>query len=104
MDKQKVVLLIPALNPDEKLIAEAVQLAAGAETVLLCVGLEEILESEGMDRLHMELSRSQQELICRVCEVNSNAHMAGISACTGVDVALCIMQYVREQEQKRKKA
>lgn len=59
-------------DPDEKLIAEAVQLAAGAETVLLCVGLEEILESEGMDRLHMELSRSQQELIRRVCEVNSN--------------------------------
>jgi len=59
-------------NPDEKLIAEAVQVAAGAEVVLLCVGLEEILESEGMDRLHMELSRSQQALIRSVCAVNPN--------------------------------
>ena len=59
-------------NPDRKLIDEAVRVAADAETVLLCVGLEEILESEGMDRLHMELSRSQQELIRSVCEANPN--------------------------------
>ena len=59
-------------NPDKKLIEEAVEVAKNAETILLCVGLEEILESEGMDRTHMELSRSQQELLARVCEVNSN--------------------------------
>ena len=59
-------------DPDQTLIEEAVRVAEQAETVLLCVGLEEILESEGMDRLHMELSRSQQELIRRVCGVNPN--------------------------------
>ncbi len=58
--------------PDQKLIDEAVEVAKNAETVLLCVGLDEILESEGMDRLHMELSRSQQALIKAVCAVNSN--------------------------------
>lgn len=31
-----------------------------------------------------------------VCEVNSNAHMAGITACTGVDVAAAILRYVKE--------
>ena len=59
-------------NPDYKLIGQAVDLAKASETVLLCVGLEEILESEGMDRLHMDLSHSQEELIKQVCSVNKN--------------------------------
>ena len=59
-------------NPDLKLIAEAVSVAEKADTVLLCVGLEEILESEGVDRSHMELSKSQQKLINEVCAVNKN--------------------------------
>lgn len=32
-----------------------------------------------------------------LCEVNSNAHMAGITACTGVDVAAAIIRYVKEK-------
>ena len=59
-------------NPIDKLISEAIEVAKKAETVLLCVGLDEILESEGMDRLHMELSESQQKLINDVCSVNKN--------------------------------
>ena len=59
-------------NPEDKLISEAVEVARGAEKVLLCVGLDEILESEGMDRLHMELSASQKRLISEVCAVNKN--------------------------------
>ncbi len=59
-------------TPDEKLISEAVEEAKKAETVLLCVGLDEILESEGMDRTHMELSKAQQALISKVCEANKN--------------------------------
>ena len=58
--------------PCQKMIVEATEVAKNAETVLLCVGLDEILESEGMDRLHMELSRSQQMLIKAVCSVNKN--------------------------------
>lgn len=58
--------------PVPALIDEAVALARTAETVLLCVGLDEILESEGMDRQHMELSKGQQALIDAVCAVNKN--------------------------------
>ena len=59
-------------HPVDSLIAEAVEVAKKAEKVLLCVGLDEILESEGMDRLHMELSGSQQKLINEVCAANKN--------------------------------
>ena len=57
---------------DESLIGEAVEAAKKAEMVLLCVGLDEIMESEGMDRTHMELSKAQQALIQRICQANSN--------------------------------
>jgi beta-glucosidase len=59
-------------HPVKKLVDEAVEVARNADKVLLCVGLEEILESEGMDRLHMDLSDSMKTLINEVCAVNSN--------------------------------
>ena len=59
-------------NPDQKLIDEAVRVAEAAPVVLLCVGLDEIAESEGMDRSDMELSKGQRELIEAVCKVNRN--------------------------------
>ncbi len=59
-------------QPDEKMVADAVKVAQTADTVLLCVGLDEVLESEGMDRTHMNLSASQQELIKAVCAANQN--------------------------------
>ena len=59
-------------KPDQTLIDEAVNAAKGAEAVLLCVGLDEIAESEGMDRLSMELSKGQQALIDAVSAVNRN--------------------------------
>jgi beta-glucosidase len=59
-------------HPNKELIDEAVRVAKDAQAVLLCVGLEEILESEGMDRLHMLLSKSQQALIRAVCAANTN--------------------------------
>ena len=58
--------------PDQKLIEEATAIARDAEVVLLCVGLDEIMESEGMDRLHMELSKGQQTLIDAVAAANRN--------------------------------
>lgn len=59
-------------NPDQKLIDGAVRVAEAAPAVLLCVGLDEIAESEGMDRSNMELSKGQRELIEAVCKVNRN--------------------------------
>ncbi len=59
-------------NPQGKLIEEAVSLAKQAQVVLLCVGLDEIAESEGADRTHMNLSAGQNALIDAVCEANQN--------------------------------
>jgi len=59
-------------NPDNAMIATAVELAKMCEVVLLCVGLDEIMESEGMDREHMKLSAGQHALIDAVVEANKN--------------------------------
>ena len=59
-------------DPQSKLIDEAVSLAKTAQVVLLCVGLDEIAESEGADRAHMDLSAGQNALIEAVCKANQN--------------------------------
>lgn len=51
---------------------KAVELAKKAETVLLYLGLDEISESEGLDRPHMKLPDSQVQLLKAVSEVNPN--------------------------------
>lgn len=58
--------------PQTALIDEAVKLAQCNELVLLCVGLDEIAESEGLDRTSMELSQGQQALIEAVSKANKN--------------------------------
>ena len=50
-------------SPNETLKAEAVALAAQAEVVLAYIGLDELSESEGLDRAHMRLPRVQVELV-----------------------------------------
>ena len=60
----------PKAQPD--LIQAAVKLAKQAEVVLLCIGLDEIAESEGLDRSHLELSQGQLDLIEEVGKANSN--------------------------------
>lgn len=57
---------------DEKLMMEAVELAKKADIVLLCVGLDEISESEGLDRTHMRMPQAQVALIEKVASVNKN--------------------------------
>lgn len=59
-------------KPDAAMIAEAVKAAKEAPIVLMCIGLDEISESEGMDRLSMELSEGQKALMRAVYEVNPN--------------------------------
>lgn len=60
----------PAPQPD--MIREGVSLAKLADVVLLCVGLDEIAESEGMDRETMTLSQGQIALMEAVCQANEN--------------------------------
>ncbi len=59
-------------EPDEALKAEAVELAQKTEYVLLCLGLDEIQESEGMDRTTMKLAQNQIDLLLAVSEVCDN--------------------------------
>lgn len=49
--------------PNETLKAEAVALASQAEITLAYIGLDELSESEGLDRSHMRLPRVQIELV-----------------------------------------
>ena len=57
---------------DPELIAEAVRSAAGAEVVILFLGLPPSYESEGYDRIHMNLPAPQLRLLADVAAVNSN--------------------------------
>ena len=59
-------------KPDEALKAEAVLLAKNADVVLLCMGLDEIKESEGIDRADMKLAENQIELLKAVQQANPN--------------------------------
>ena len=59
-------------KPDETLKAEAVLLAKNADVVLLCMGLDEIKESEGIDRADMKLAENQLELLAAVAAANPN--------------------------------
>lgn len=57
---------------NKKLLEQAVNAAEAAETVLVFAGLDEISESEGLDRLHMRMPQAQNELIEAVSAVNDN--------------------------------
>ena len=52
--------------------AAAVELAKKADVVLLYLGLDEISESEGLDRANMKMPQSQIDLLNAVAEVNAN--------------------------------
>ena len=57
---------------DEKLLREAVELARCADVVIFCFGLNEISESEGIDRMHMRIPQNQIRLLKKLHEVNPN--------------------------------
>ncbi|MCD8009444.1 MAG: glycoside hydrolase family 3 C-terminal domain-containing protein, partial [Lachnospiraceae bacterium] len=64
------------------LVAEAVEAAGEADVVLLYLGLDEISESEGLDRTHMQIPESQVELLKKIAAVNRHvvAVLSGGSA------------------------
>ena len=57
---------------DAEKLEEAVALAKKADTVLLCLGLDELRESEGLDRSDMKLAENQHQLLAAVAAVNPN--------------------------------
>ena len=66
-------------QPDAAAINEAVALAKRAEIVILCIGLDEASESEGLDRSHMNIPAAQKMLLSAVTEANPNV-VAVVSA------------------------
>ena len=70
---------------DPGMRARAVELAGQADVVLLYIGLDEISESEGLDRPHMRLPQSQIDLIEAVSAVNPNV-VAVLSAGSAVEM------------------
>ena len=57
---------------DQVLEKEAVDLAQNADVVLYCFGLDELSESEGIDRTHMRIPQNQIALLEAVSRVNEN--------------------------------
>ena len=57
-------------KPDAALQKSACELATQADTVILCMGLDEIAESEGLDRSNLRLAQNQVDLQQAVAAVN----------------------------------
>jgi beta-glucosidase len=57
---------------DRNLIKEAVSLAKSAEYVVICAGLTDMYEVEGLDRTHMKLPAGHDALIKALAQANPN--------------------------------
>ena len=79
-------------KPNEKLMKAAVEAARNAEVVLFFGGLDEISESEGLDRTHMHMPTAQDTLLNELTTVNPNV-MVVLSA--GSSIEMPWFQYVR---------
>ena len=66
-------------KPDAALQSEAVELAKKADVVLLFLGLDEVKESEGLDRSDMKLAQNQIDLMLAVHR--ANPHLIVILSC-----------------------
>lgn len=70
---------------DAALESEAVELAKNADVVLLYIGLDEISESEGLDRANMKMPASQIQLLEKIAKVNPHI-VAVMSAGSSVEM------------------
>lgn len=59
-------------DPEDILKKEAVDLAEKAEVVIYCLGLNELGEAEGLDRIHMRIPQNQIDLLETLAKVNEN--------------------------------
>ncbi len=59
-------------KPNASLAQRAVEAAGAADVVVVFAGLDEISESEGLDRTHMHMPQAQNELIEQIANVNKN--------------------------------
>ena len=59
-------------KPNKQLMKSAIEAARKADVVLFFGGLDEISESEGLDRTHMDMPYAQDTLLDEITTVNSN--------------------------------
>jgi beta-glucosidase len=93
--RQTMVEYAPGYDPDDDnprhvvddLIDEAIRVARGCDVVLLCVGLPEILESEGFDRTSLQLPAQHNALIRALVAEDPNKVVIILS--NGGTIELC---------------
>ena len=66
-------------KPNKAYLDEAVSQAKAADVVILCIGLDESSESEGLDRTHIGIPAAQKQLLDAVTAANPNV-VAVVSA------------------------
>ena len=59
-------------EPDRALMRDAVETARDADVVILCIGLDELSECEGLDRQNLDLPKAQTALLNAVARANEN--------------------------------
>ena len=59
-------------TPNPAFVEEAAALARKADVVVLCMGLDESSESEGLDRSHICIPENQKQLLEAVAQANKN--------------------------------
>ena len=79
-------------KPNEKLMKAAVEAARNADVVLFLGGLDEISESEGLDRTHMHMPSAQDTLLNELTTVNPNVIVV-LSAGSAIEMPW--FQYVK---------
>jgi len=70
---------------NEGLMDSAALVASASDVVLLYLGLDEISESEGLDRTHMRMAQNQLDLLARLKTVNPNIVVV-LSAGSAVEI------------------
>lgn len=55
---------------DANLAQEALRLAESADVILFCMGLDELSESEGLERTHLKVNQNQIQLLREIASVN----------------------------------
>ncbi len=66
----------------EKLTAQAEEMAKSAQQVILCLGLPESYEAEGMERKHMRLPENQVKLLKQLAQINDNIIVVLSAGCS----------------------
>jgi beta-glucosidase len=69
------------IKDSDKLLEEAVDLAKDADGVIAIVGLDDVWETEGIDRTTLALPGRTDELIERIAAVNSKTVVVTQAVC-----------------------